>query len=125
MIGIIIIAFLLFSMVYNMTKPTPQSSLNVVTDNESIGDNSYYPYQVNIVCDGSWAGQAGEPNHINYISGTGNKTIRLDCASWDNVTVSIEKVSGSLPLKVQLLRNGKVIAENSTDATGTAVVLNK
>ena len=43
-LGIIVIAFLLFSFVYNSTQPTYQESLNVVTDDGSHHQTSSYPY---------------------------------------------------------------------------------
>lgn len=123
-VGIVVIAFLLFSMIYNMSQPSPQNSLNVVTDNDTTIDSESYPYQVNISTNGSWVGRAGLANHTSDISGSGSELIRLNCPAWEKVSVSVEKDSSYLPLTVQLLRNGRVIAENTTSTPGGSIVLN-
>lgn len=115
-IGIVVIAFLLFSMIYNVTQPSSQSSLNVVTGKTSGYENSYNPYKVKIVTNGSWYGEVGETNSPNTVSGTGSEVIDLDCASWDNVTIKISKTDyNDHPLTVQLLRNDRVVSENTTN----------
>ena len=44
-LGIIVIAFLLFSFVYNNTQPSTQDSLNLVTDDGSHHQSSSFPYK--------------------------------------------------------------------------------
>lgn len=122
-IGIIVIALLLFTIVHNMTQPSSESSLNVISDDDTTVKEENFPYQVNITTNGSWSGKAGDPNHISQVSGSGSKIFKLQCPAWDKVNVTIQKDYSSLPLTVQLLRNGQVIAENTTSAPGGVIAL--
>lgn len=122
-VGIIVFSLLLFSFVYNMTQPSQQNLLNVVTYNNTTLDSEDEPYQLVIITNGSWSGSAGNQNHYSYISGKGDKNIRLDCSPWDNVRISIEKDYSYKSLTVKLIKNGRVIAENSTTTPGASVSL--
>ena len=123
-LGIIVIAFLLFSFVYNNTQPSNEDSFNLVTDDGSNHQTSSYPYRVVIEYSGSWYSEMGDPNYLVKESGYGNKSFVLDCAAWDRVSVDVQKEDyGDGLLKVTLLRNGEVVAENSTtNATGRIVL---
>lgn len=123
-LGIIVIAFLLFSFVYNSTQPTNQESLNVITDDGSNHQTSSYPYTAVIEYNGSWYAQMGDPNYLVKESGYGTGSYVLDCAAWDKICVDVQKEDyGESELKVKLLRNGEVVAENSTtNATGRIVI---
>ncbi len=123
-LGIIIIMFLLFSFVYNNTQPSNQDSLNVVTDDGSHLQSSSYPYQAVIQYEGSWYAEMGDPNYLVKESGEGTKYFILDCAGWERVCLDVQKQDyGEGELKVQLERNGEVVAENSTtDAVGRIVI---
>ncbi len=124
-LGIIIIAFLLFTFIYNITQPTNQESLNVITDDGSVQQSSSYPYKAVIKSDSYWYAEMGDPNYLVKESGEGNKTFTLDCASWDKITISAQKEDYSdKPLTVQLLRNGEVVAENSTSGESKNVIIN-
>ncbi len=123
-IGIIVLAYLSFSIIYEVSQPSPESSLNVVTTNNSDQQSSTRPYQVNITYNGSWAGQMGESSSLVDKSGKGDDLIKLTCAGWDNVTVQVEKLdSSSKPLTVQLLKNGRIIQENTTTEPNGEVVI--
>lgn len=123
-LGIVVIALLLFSFIYNASQPDNKSSLNVISAKEKVQEGSNYPYQVHVVYNGTWAGKAGDPNYLNDISGRGDDLYNLNCAPWDKVGIAIEKTDGSTnELKVELLRDGKVVAENSTtNATGSIII---
>ena len=123
-LGIIVIALLLFSFINNSSQPDSQSSLNVITDNGSLNHSSTYPYVAVIKYNGSWYAKMGDPNYLTEKMGQGNNKITLDCASWDKVYIQAQKDDyGEGELSVQLLRNGKVVAENSTtNATGIITV---
>ena len=123
-LGIIIITFLLFSFVYNNTQPSNQDSLNVVTDDGSHMQTSSYPYKALIQYEGSWYAEMGDPNYLVKESDYGCKTVTLDCAAWERICLDVHKQDwGEGELKVQLLRNGEVVAENSTtDPTGRIVI---
>ena len=123
-IGIIFLAYLSFSIIYEVSQPSPESSLNVITTNSSDQQSSTRPYQVNIIYNGSWTGEMGKAGTPVDKSGTGDELIRLSCAGWDNVTVKIAKLEdNSEPLKVQLLKNGKVIREDTTTEPQGEVIL--
>lgn len=114
-LGIIIIAFLLFSFVYNHSQSEKKDTLNIVGDNGSTYQSSTYPYSVNISYEGSWYAEMGDPNYLMKKSSSGNGHYVLDCASWDEISVSVQKQDYSDGvLNVQLIRNGRVVAENST-----------
>lgn len=113
-LGIIVIAFLLFSFVYNNSQPSNDDSLNVIYDDGSHHQSSTYPYKASISYDGNWFAKMGDPNYLIEKSGAGTSTIQLDCAAWDDVEIDAQKYGGEGELKIQLLRNGKVVAENST-----------
>lgn len=125
-IGIIFLAYLSFSIIYEVSQPSPENSLNVITTNSSSNQqSSTRPYQVNIIYNGSWTGEMGKSDSLVDKSGTGDDLIKLTCAGWDNVTVKITKVDyNSEPLTVQLLKNGKVIRENTTTTPHGEVEIN-
>ena len=123
-LGIIIIALLLFSFINNGTQPDSESSLNVITDNGSLEHTSSYPFEAVVKYNGRWYAKMGDPNYLVERIGDGDDKITLDCASWDKVYIQAQKDDyGEGELYVQLLRNGKVVAENSTtNASGKIVV---
>lgn len=123
-LGIIIVGYLLFSVVYNNTQPTEQESLNVITDDGSHLQSSSYPYKAKISYEGSWFAEMGDPNYLVKEEGDGTKTIILDCAPWERVCINAQKEDyGEGELKVQLLRDDQVVAENtSSNATGNVVI---
>ena len=123
-VGIIVISFLLFSFVYNHSQPTKDESLNIIDANGSDDKSSTYPYKVNITYQGSWYAQMGDPNYLVTKSSTGNGIYTLDCAPWDKISIHVQKEDyGEGTLKVQLLRNGVLVAENSTTNGTNSVVL--
>ena len=124
-LGIVVITLLLFSFIYNITQQDNKSSLNVISAGEKVQEGSNYPYQVHIIYNGTWAGKVGDPNYLQEVYGKGEETYNLDCAPWDKVGVAIEKSDGSSKeLKVELLRDGKVVAENSTNTSTGSVIIN-
>ena len=124
-LGIIVVAFLLFSFVYNNTQPSNQESLNVITDDGSHLQSSSYPYKAKIQYEGSWYAEMGDPNYLVKESGYGTKTFTIDCAAWERVALDVQKQDyGESELKVQLIRNGEVVAENSTSQANGRIVIN-
>ena len=113
-LGIIIIAFLLFSFAYNNSQPSSNEALNIVSDDGSQHQSSSYPFKAVIKYNGNWYAKMGDPNYLIEKTGTGTSSYTLDCAAWDDVEISAEKYGGEGELTIQLLRNGKVVAENST-----------
>ena len=123
-LSVIVLALLLFSIVYNYTQPSYQESLNVISYDDSHPQSSSYPYKAVIKYDGDWYASLGSPEYPVKYSGYGSKTITMDCAVWDKVDMVVQKQDyGEGELKIQLLKNGEVVAENSTtNATGTVVI---
>jgi len=78
--------------------------------------------QVRIKCKGSWDGSIGVGTSSSSYSGKGDKTINLDGSSSDIVAAVIQKQgSGNSELKVEIIKNGKVVKEAST-TSGYGVV---
>ena len=122
-VGIIIIAFLLFTIIYNVSQPSHKDSLNVIEADGNTQEGSSTPYQVKIIYNGTWYAKYGDPNYLQEKSGSGDIVISLDSASWDSVYVSVQKSdSSSDSLIVQILRNGDVVAENSTTGSGSVTL---
>ena len=123
-LGIIVIALLLFSFIYEISQPSNDDTLNVITDDGSNRHTSSYPYKAVISYEGGWYAEMGDPNYLVKKSGYGEKKFTLDCASWDRVAIDAHKDDyGEGNLTVQLLRNGEVVAENSTaDSYGNVVI---
>lgn len=122
-LGIVVIAFLLFSFVYNNSQPSNDESLNVIYDDGSHHQSSSYPFKAVISYEGSWFAKMGDPDYLIEKSGSGTDTISLDCAAWDDVEIDAQKYGGEGELKIQILRNGKVVAENSTTNGSESVKL--
>ena len=122
-LGLIVIALLLFSFISNSTQPDEESSLNVITDNGSLNHTSSYPFVAVIKYNGTWYAKMGDPNYLVERSGTGQDDVTLDCASWDRVYIQAQKDdSGEGEISIELLRNGKVVAKNSTTGTGKIAI---
>lgn len=113
-LGIIVIALLLFSFVFNNSQPSQNDTLNVIYDDGSHHQSSTYPFKAVIKGDGNWYAEMGNPDYLVSKSSSGTRTFSLDCAAWDDVEIKAQRYSGEGELSIQLLRNGKVVAENST-----------
>ena len=124
-LGIIVIMFLLFSFIYDNSQPTPQESLNIVGDDGSHHQTSSYPYKVLIKYEGSWYAEMGDPNYLVKEANYGTKSYVLNCAGWERICVDVQKQDyGEGELKVQLFKNGEVVAENSTTEALGKIVIN-
>ena len=120
-LGLFVIALLLFSFVSYNFQPNNNDTLNVIYDDGSQHQAASYPFKVKIKSDGDWYAKMGNPGFLVEKSGTGPKTVSLDCAAWDDVEINAQKYSGDEELQIQLLKNGEVVSENST-ANGTSSV---
>lgn len=120
-LGIVVVALLLFSFIYNVSQPSPEENLNVITDNGSLNHSSSYPFTAVVNYEGSWFSKMGDPNYLSEESGNGQKRVILDCASWERVYIMAQKEDmGDGTLTIQLLKDGQVVAQNSTtNATGS------
>ena len=85
-------------------------------DSSNAADEQVKGVQIKIIYDGEWQGAAGDLGSTNTIQGTGDKTIDLD----DDATIvsaNAQKMDGgSGKLTIQILKDGKVVEESSTDA---------
>lgn len=113
-LGIIVIALLLFSFINNNSQPSNNDTLNVISDDGSHHQSSTYPFKVVIKYEGNWYAKMGNPDYLVERSSSGTRTYALDCAAWDDVKIEAQKYGGDGELQIQLLRNGQVVAENST-----------
>lgn len=122
--GIIVVALLLFSFIYNISQPDNKTALNVITDDGSDKHIASYPYYAVVDYDGSWVSKMGDPNYLVSQSDSGRKSFLLDCAPWERVAIEAQKEdSGDGNLTIQLLKDGKVVAENSTTSANGKVAL--
>lgn len=103
--GIIVIALLLFSFIYNNSQPSPEDSLNVITDNGTVNHSSSYPFTAVVKYDGTWYSKMGDPNYLVDQSGSGEKMFLLDCAPWERVSIMAQKEDyGDGELTIELLK---------------------
>lgn len=122
-LGIIVVALLIFTLVQNSTQKAHSDTLNVIYDDGSQHQSASYPFKAVIKCDGDWSAKMGNPGYLVEKYGSGSRSFSLDCAAWDDVEIDAQKDSGEGQLQVQLLRNGKVVAENSTTNGTNSVTL--
>lgn len=91
------------------TSPT-----TTATDSKDTTTEQAKGVQVHIITEGSWSGSIGDIGSQSTYDGTGEDTIDLGDA--DNVvSAAIQKQNGdSSELKVEILKDGKVLKEGST-----------
>lgn len=121
-LAIFLLIFSAFALVYYITTPTADESMNILTTNSSSSQStSNTPYVVKITYDGTWNAQLGKQYYVKDYSGTGDFSKRLDCVVWDHIFINVKKVDGgSSPLKVTVYQDGKVIYEKTTsDSDGS------
>ncbi len=115
---IILFIFCLFAAVISPDTNTTVDS-NVSAVDEATG------VQVKVIYDGAWHGAVSDVGSTRSVSGTGNETIDLnvDEDTWI-VTADAQKKDGSSKtLTIQILKDGKVLEESSTDTEyGMAVI---
>ena len=72
--------------------------------------------QVHIIYDGDWQGAMGSGGSTKTISGSGETTLDIDDPDFV-VSANAQKMDGgSGTLSIEILKDGKVIEETSTDA---------
>ena len=103
---------------------SPDKNTATTTSDSSSSSNQSTGVQVKIITDGSWSGSIGDGNSQSSYGGTGEETIDLGNPDYNIVSVVIQKKSGdSSNLKVQILKDGKVIEEGNTTAEYGVVTL--
>lgn len=79
---------------------------------DGIGDSDI---QIRVTCDGDWQGSVSVGSSQASYSGSGDKLINLDGDSSDIVAAVIQKQdSGDGKLKVEIIKDGKVVKDAST-----------
>jgi hypothetical protein len=111
-VGLIIIGALMGGMSQDKNTAPAQNNNNAA-DNSA---NQPKGVQVKITYDGEWQGALLEGSASNTISGSGEKTIDIK-EDAHYVSVNAQKMDGgSGTLSVQIIKDGKVLEETSTDA---------
>ncbi|WP_295112445.1 zinc ribbon domain-containing protein [uncultured Methanobrevibacter sp.] len=79
------------------------------------GDVEDYDVQIKIICPVEWSASIGDENTSTHYEGTGNRTINIDSDDYEVIAAAVQKTkSGSDNLKVQIIKDGKVVDTEST-----------
>ena len=85
-------------------------------DSSKTADEQVKGVQVKVIYSGEWSGAAGDASSMNSISGAGEETIDLDDDAYIVSANAQKKDASSDTLTIQILKDGKVVEESSTDA---------
>lgn len=97
------------------TATTTSSDDNSSSDSNNTTTQEVQGKQVKISYSGKWSGALGTGGSTKSISGSGEEVIDIDESGV--VSVNAQKQDGSSKeLTVQILKDGKVVEESSTDA---------
>ena len=106
-IGILIIAIIGGGLSHDKnTSPSTKSNSNSAPQGK----------QIKIIYDGEWSGAAGDAGSVNSISGSGEKTIDVDKSATIISANAQKKDASSSTLTIQIIKDGKVVKEASTNA---------
>lgn len=114
-IAVCCVAVFILAMIGGGTTPDKNTA---TTTDDSTNDTVEQPkgVQVHIISDGSWSGSIGDLGGQSTYDGSGEDTIDLGDAE-SVVSAAIQKQTGdSSELKVEIIKDGKVIKEGSTTA---------
>lgn len=97
-------------------KNTSPSKTTTDSKTDNAATEQVKGVQIHIIYDGEWQGAAGDLGSTNSISGSGEETIDMDDDA-SIVSANAQKMDdGSGTLTIQILKDGKVVEESSTDA---------
>ncbi|MCF0227038.1 MAG: hypothetical protein HUK28_07030 [Methanobrevibacter sp.] len=119
LIGVIIIVILCIVVAVNVLPTSTVitvNSYNYTEVNDNVSD-----LQVKIITNGSWNGSISVDGNSAIYNGTGDKTIDLNGTPIDSVAVAIQNL-GTGQLKVQIIKEGKVVKEQSTTDYGVVTI---
>ena len=119
LIGVIIIVILCIVVAVNVLPTSTVitvNSYNYTEVNDNVSD-----LQVKIITNGSWTGSISVEGNSATYNGTGDKTIDLNGTPIDSVAVAIQNL-GTGQLKVQIIKEGKVVKEQSTTDYGVVTI---
>ena len=114
-IAVCCVAVFILAMIGGGTTPDKNTA---TTTDDSTNDTVEQPkgVQVHIISDGSWSGSIGDLGGQSTYDGSDEDTIDLGDAE-SVVSAAIQKQTGdSSELKVEIIKDGKVIKEGSTTA---------
>lgn len=117
-IGILIIAALGggLSSDKNTAPATTDNNNNNNSNNDDTTKEQAKGVQVHIIYDGEWQGAMSNGGSSKTISGSGETTLDVDDPDFV-VSANAQKMDGgSGTLSIEILKDGKVIEETSTDA---------
>ncbi len=109
-VGILLIAML------GVGGTSDKNTATKTDDSSNAADEQVKGVQVKVIYSGDWSGAAGDTNSMNSISGSGEETIDLDDDAYIVSANAQKQDSGSDTLTIQILKDGKVVEESSTDA---------
>lgn len=118
LLGILCIVGVMLVVVSGVLTPDNTTSVNektIVVVNNTTGSNQLN-LQVKVLYNGHWAGSIGLNEDLNNYDENSSKTVEYeDCLENDTLSASIQKKDSSNDeLKVQFLKNGLVLKEEST-----------
>ena len=119
LIGVIIIVILCIVVAVNVLPTSTVitvNSYNYTEVNDNVSD-----LQVKIITNSSWNGSISVDGNSAIYNGTGDKTIDLNGTPIDSVAVAIQNL-GTGQLKVQIIKEGKVVKEQSTTDYGVVTI---
>jgi len=113
------VAIFIIAMIGGAMSPDKNTSPATTTNDKSSTDDAVDQAtgkQVKIIYSGEWSGAAGDTSSMNSISGSGEKTIDMDDDAMIISANAQKQDSSSDTLTIQILKDGKVVEESSTDA---------
>ena len=119
LIGVIVIVILCIVVAVNVLPTSTVLTVhyyNYTEVNDNVSD-----LQVKIITNGSWNGSISVDGNSAIYNGTGDKTIDLNGTPIDSVAVAIQNL-GTGQLKVQIIKEGKVVKEQSTTDYGVVTI---
>ena len=111
-IGILIIAALGGGL--SQDKNTAPTTKDTSNNNDDAAKDQPKGVQVHIITDGEWSGSIGDTSSQSTYDGTGEDTIDIKDAQTVVSAVIQKKGGDSSELKVEILKDGKVIKDGST-----------
>ena len=121
-VGLCCVGLIIITMIGGMASPDKTTTTTSSNNSNSSGNGTNGTgedttgWQVKIITDTSWSGSVGGEGSSSSYQGKGNKTIKLG-NDVKVVSASIQKEGqNSKELKVQILKDGVVKEESSTNA---------
>lgn len=119
LLGILCIVGVMLIVVSGVLVPdntTKVSQKPTMANNTSVMDSNQLNLQVKVIYNGHWKGSIGLNEDLTNYDETGSKTVEYgDFLENDTLSASIQKTeSNNNELKVQFIKNGQILKEDST-----------